>query len=431
MIASTAAAWRRNLAVTLLPTAGLLAADTAGSKTQAVPPAPASPWGWSASAAVRETYDSNLYLQDDDGGAPALAEVDSLITTLSVALGGTYKPCAAFNAALSYAPDVSFVHSASLEDNVAHRGALVFSGKEGAVTYSVGNSLLWIDGDDRGLVFDGVGGAPAAGGIPIRDRRDAAVFRNASKIQWTLGDFFMRPVFAYYLHDFQTVQESTAGYLNYVDRSDTSGGLDVGYQVAKGTSLVLGYRYGHQWQDQLLDNPTEYSSDYQRVLVGVEGQPWSWCKLAVSIGPDFRNFGPNVPVTFDEDEVLLHVDATVTLLPSSKDTVTLACKQYEQPGFGGRSVYEDRTFEIQWRRRLDPRLTVGAGFRAYCTEFKPPALRQDWIYTPSAVASWNVNRKLNAELSYTHDWSTSGIANTPAREFSRDVVALGLKYAFK
>ena len=79
-------------------------------------------------------------------------------------------------------------------------------------------------------------------------------------------------------------------YENYIDRQEVSGGLDVGYKVAKQTHVVLGYRYGAQDQGTLLGVNSPYDNSYQRILVGVEGSPVDWLKLAVMGGPDIRDF---------------------------------------------------------------------------------------------------------------------------------------------
>jgi hypothetical protein len=45
------------------------------------------------------------------------------------------------------------------------------------------------------------------------------------------------------------------GYQNYVDRYDVNGGADFGYRVEPQLAVTLGYRYGHQYQEQLSFSP--------------------------------------------------------------------------------------------------------------------------------------------------------------------------------
>jgi hypothetical protein len=73
---------------------------------------------------------------------------------------------------------------------------------------------------------------------------------------------------------------------------------------------------------------------------------------------------------------------------------------------------------------------MGAGFQAYNTDFIESADRDDWIFTPSALVSRKFNRSLSAELSYTYDWTHSAVPGTPAREFTRHIVNLGVRYDF-
>ena len=85
---------------------------------------------------------------------------------------------------------------------------------------------------------------------------------------------------------------------------------------------------------------------------------------------------------------------------------------------------------MTWRHKLGPKLTVGAGLRAYNTDFLKPVVRNDWIVTPSVVASYAVNRHLSGEISYLYDDAFSLVPNTSGREYTRNAVAVGVKYSF-
>lgn len=414
----------------VLLSSGSLAGNGPETGGVAATPTKPSPWAFKVSLSAKESFDSNVYLQDEPYGATGLAEKESFVTTVTPSLGFTYAPAASIKIDLNYAPDIAFYHSESSEDHLAHRATLGLSGKLDTVVWTVNNSLLVIDGSDLGLVWDGPGGAPAAGGIAVRNRRDALVYVAGANAKVPLSRFFVRPSFSYYLHDFQTRQLNLPGYLNYVDRDDIQGGFDLGAEVAGQTFVTLGYRLGHQDQDALAWSPMEYSNDYQRLLVGLEGQPWTWLKLSAMAGPDFRHYGPNVAATYPSSDTVLYADATLTLIPTPLDQLTFKAKQYQQPGFGGRSIYNDKTFSVQWRRRLDPGWTVGAGFQAYNTDFIESADRDDWIFTPSALVSRKFNRSLSAEVSYTYDWTHSAVSGTPAREFTRHIFNLGVRYTF-
>jgi hypothetical protein len=410
-------------------TVALLLVLPAWASAQTNSPAKPSPWKFGASVGVKETFDSNVYLQDQT----PQANRESLVTTILPQVAATWKPGAAFSAALTYSPEVTWYHSESSEDYVLHRGVLNLSGKLDQTAYDWTTTAVLIDGSSIGPTWTGPGGAPAAGGPAVRDRRDAAVYRSNLRVTQTVGEWLVRPAATFYLHDFQTVQSAAAGYQNYVDRSEFTGGLDAGRRI-KSLTAWLGYRFGVQDQDQLLASPVQYDSTFHRVLFGLEGAPLSWLKFNVVLGPEFRHYDDKdnkLPVGFDPDRVLLFVDSSLSLLPTKADTVTLSIKQFQQPGFGGRSAYTDLTYDLGWRHKFNATWTTGLSGRAYNTDFLAPVSRDDWIFSGSAFVNWAVTKKLNAEASYTFESGESMIPNTSGREYTRHLVALGVKYVFK
>ncbi|MBN2506144.1 MAG: hypothetical protein JXQ71_05570 [Verrucomicrobia bacterium] len=401
---------------------------------------------WKAGVTVKETYDSNVYLQDE-GDRPAEPDTDSFVTSVQPRLGLDYKPCTAFHAGLSYTPDIAFYHSAHSEDYVAHAVGVNFSGSAGKALWELKNSFLYIDGSREGPTFARPGDVPAVGGIPLRNRRAAFVFRNSFRATQPLGEkFIVRPTASVYVHDFKTRQRTAApGYVyeNYVDRQDISGGIDGGYRVTDKTTLLLGYRYGRQDQYKLMNANSPYDCAYHRILVGVEGAPADWLKLNVSLGPDIRHYSARRLSThpaysgFDENELLYYVDASVSFLPTKRDTITLTHRRYQQPAFSSFSVYEDITCDITYRHAFSPKWTAGAGFTLYIGDWQAPVGREDWIYTPSAFVAFALTDQLAAEASYSYDWVDNRADVEPGptafadgREYTRHLVSLGLKYTF-
>ncbi len=420
-----------SIASLLLPV--VLSAQTA---PPAAPPPKAaaakSPWTFSASLALKESFDNNVFIQDRGDQAKR----ESWITSLLPGVGVAYQESPAFKASVSYAPEVVFYHSESSEDHVAHRGAINFGGKIEETAWEMLNGIVWIDGSNLGPRFTGGGDIPAIGGIPLRDHRDAAIYRNTLKVTQTLGKAFLRPVFTSYVHDFQTEHHQTtepgfAGYENYIDRYDIGGGLDGGYEVSAKTWLILGYRFGHQEQMRnqfQADSP--YSNNYHRFLVGLEGTPTDWLKLNLLAGPDVRDFTTATPASFNRNELLYFIDASISLLPTKRDTVTLAARRYEQPAFSSHSVYEDIVYDLSFRHKFSDPFTAGAGFRIYGGDWQAPVNRDDWIFTPSAILIYAYDKHFSGELAYSYDWVESKVANTIGREFTRHLVSLGLKYTF-
>lgn len=409
-------------------------------------------WVYKVDLAVKEAYDSNVYLQDTapTSTAPGAfpAKKDSWITTVIPRLAVTYTVSDGFNAALSYAPELVFYHNAHSEDHFVHRSGLTFNGKADRVLWEQANAFSYIDGDSLGPLFAQPQDVPAVGGIPLRERRDALVYRGSLKLAYSVGKSFIRPVGSAYIHDFRTQQKLRTDvpapyiYVNFNDRQDVNGGLDFGYKLTDTTSLVLGYRYGRQDQfrgpsvfdsTRFADSP--YDSEYHRILLGVEGTPVSWLRLAVLAGPDIRNWRNTTPSGFNRDEVLYWIDATVTVLPTKADTIVLLNRRYEQPAFTSQSVYEDITYSVTWRHKFNDWLTGSAAFQLYIGDWQAPVQREDWIYTPSVSLTYVCEKHVTAELSYSYDWVENKVPTSVApyaegREFTRHIVALSLRYNF-
>ena len=412
---------------------------------------------WKAEATVKETYDSNVYLQDNApnpnyaaaaqaaGFRPVEANKGSFVTTITPKFGLDYKPSAAFNLSAGYSPEVALYTSAEDEDNITHRGTLNFNGAVENTTWELLNAATYIQGSRQGPTFARPDDIPAIGGIPLRDRRAAFIFKNGFRLTQTVGGWFFRPVASFYLHDFLTDQRYQASktqfsYENYVDRQDVSGGLDIGYKAIKDTYLVAGYRYGRQYQFTLPGASgatlhSTFGNDYQRILLGVEGTPASWLKLAVLAGPDIRQFDPGTPAGFNRNNLLVYWDASVTALPDKNDTVTLKSTRYEQPAFSSFSMYQDIKTDLSWRHKFNDQFSGQLGFTLYVGDWELPTHRDDWIYTPSTGLTYNYNKHLSTELSYSYDWVDSKVPAsveplTNSHEFTRHLVSLAVKYTF-
>lgn len=424
-----------------------------------------------AEASVKETFDSNVYLQDEDpapanvaaakaaGLTPVKANWSSFVTSILPKASLEYKPDPAFNLLASYAPDITWFHSASSENYVAHRGNLNFGGKLDETTWEFLNSAIVIDGSDQSLTFARPGEVTAIGGLPLRDRRDSIVFRNSFRVTQPLGEeWFIRPLAGAYLHDFRTEQRYTPPaerskyiYENAIDRQEVSGGLDLGYKIHAGTHLILGYRYGQQDQfsgpygraGAVIDSP--FDSTFHRVLVGVEGAPCKWLKLALLAGPDIREFSEDAMrqfaaitpsyATFQGDELLYYIDASITILPTDSDSIILKTTRYEQPAFSSFSMYEDIKSDFIWKHRCNEKLSSSVGFTIYIGDWQPPVRREDWVYTPNCSLSYALTKKLSAEASYAYDWVDSKVPTSvdplsAGHEYTRHLATLGLRYGF-
>lgn len=377
--------------------------------------------------AVKQMFDSNVYLQSQT----PLPNQELFVTSLLPQVGFAWNPASNFGANLTYSPEVTFFHSEPEEDFVAHNMTLTLAGYAGKTAYEFTSRLIFIDGNSIGPTWTGPGGAPATGGTAVRDRRDAAVYHTGLRVTQSFGTWFARPVFAFYLHDFQTEQRSSPGYQNYVDRNELTIGIDLGWRPNDKTSLWAGYRYGTQNQAKLLAFPEEYDNTFHRLLFGLEGQPARWLKVSIALGPEFRHYGSGVPVTFGDHELVnLFCDAAVTVTPSTDDAFKLAARQFEQPGFGGRSAYVDLTYELTWEHKFSNRWSTDLGGRAYNTAFLQPVVRNDWVLSANMVVNCAITTHLNVELSYVYENGLTRNSNALGREYERHVISAGCKYTF-
>lgn len=395
-----------------------------------------------ADLTLKETFDSNVYLQDYEPSPLVAGAVrpfqQSWITSVTPLVGLNWKPCTGFGLTTSYAPEVVTFHDEPSESHVAHRAALNFAGKVQDITWEQLNSFTYIDGSEEGLTFGIIDdvthkpvGAPAIGGIPIRDRREAIVYRNSFGAYHPRGRWFFRPTFASYIHDFRTTERDPKQYpfyQNYVDRNDLNVGVDFGYRAWGNNHLVLGYRFGYQMEPPLPGSSVDYSNHYHRVIAGLEGKVTPWFKLKLGLGPAYHDFDHATPPNFDGHQLLLYVDSSGVITAGPLDTITLTVKQFMQPAFGAPSAYEDITYDALWRHELCNHTALRIGFRAYGGDWLHPVQRDDWIFTPSIGFDVSINKHFSAIAAYSYDWVESYIPNTNGREFTRHLGSLSLKY---
>lgn len=419
----------------LLTTAGWLAPGALAASTNLT---------YQAELSLKETFDSNVYLQDHEPSpaVPGAARPfqESWVTTVTPRVALDWRPMTEFGLNASYAPEVVTYHDEPSESHVTHRVGLTFSGTVRDIRWEQFNTFTWIDGSTEGLTFGIVDpvsgkpvGAPAIGGIPLRDRREAIIYRNGFGAFHPRGRFFFRPRFSTYVHDFRTTVRDPRQYpfyQNYVDRNDLNVGIDFGYRIAREVHAVLGYWFGYQMEPSLPGARVDYSNHYHRMAGGIEGRLTRWFKINLNLGPAYHDFDHRTPPNFDGHQVLLYVDSSAVLTPTRRDTLTFTVKQFMQPAFGTPSAYEDITYDTLWRHQFCDHAAFKAGFRIYAGDWLHPVQRDDWIYTPSAGLDLTLHRRLSLALTYSYDWVESRIPHTNGREFTRHLGSLGLRYTF-
>lgn len=394
----------------------------------------ASPWKLAGNLTLRESYDSNIFLQSS---IPATTITNakqpnrhSAVTTtgVSASLERPSHPELAF--AINASAEAVFFGSATTENYRTYKLGATAGGKTGATVWSAQTTTTRIDGGDEGPIFGCAGGATALGGIPLRDRRSALVERTRFKLSHAVGEWFVRPSASFYVHDFLTHQSPRTGYLNYVDRREYLAGAEVGRAIFSSTRFIAGVFAGRQDQFKLHGIDSPYDSWLRRFVVGLEGKPAPWLQLNLLGGPEKRRFRTGTPVGFDRDRILLWLDSEAIITVGPRDTCTAIVRRFQQPAFTSQSVYEDITYEVTWRRQLTDRLTLATGFKAYGGDWPGPVTREDWIFTPSAGLRYAATPRWLIEVSYLAESAESRLPATPGREYRRQIGSVSTQLTF-
>lgn len=421
---------RRAISVALAAALGALSlrAGEIGPAAGTSSPVQGGDWSPVVSLSADEYYDSNVYIYEFG----ELAGQDSMVTQIEPEMGVRWKDGddEPSDFLFAYHPRFTWFHSEPSEDHITHSVDCKHSGHSGIFSWEATGRMAYVDGDRQGLLFLGPGGAPAIGGFQVRDRRESFLAKETVRLRWDLGPVFVRPQAEVYIHDFMTIHQDLPGYCNYLDRERFECGADAGVAIAPGLWLVGGYRAGIQKQDTTQWHPVHYSNDYQRALAGLEGEPLPWLKLSFLIGPSFHRFNDTVAPYFSRNQNRVFVDACLTLKPTRWDTCAIKVGRYEEMISSACGAYEDIQYRANWEHRFTDAVSAAADFWVYRGEFEAPHFRDDTIYTPSVRVSWKINRQLSATAGYTYQWVESDLPATPAREYYRNEVRLGIKAVF-
>ena len=338
-------------------------------------------WLTDCTVGVKESYDGNVFQSGVNtgnlpaaypvpfGSVAALKNEYSWITTVSPKIGVNFSPLldSPTNVpllSLAYAPDFTVYHNQTSESYDAHRALAAVKINTDTMALTGDNTFTFIDGSELGPVFPGnlYSGFATIG---ARSRRRQILETANLNLQFDFGSWFFRPAAALIYNDMMTSQLNTAlaqntGYQNYCDRYDVNGGADIGYQLTPECALTLGYRYGHQYQQQYSFSPYSASSDYQRVLAGVEGHPWKWLTLKAVSGPDFRSYQENSPghitPVSDLNPVKYYGEAQATVVFNAANSLTFRYKLWQWVSGTGKVPYSDGGYELAYHCALTKKL---------------------------------------------------------------------------
>ncbi len=261
-----------------------------------------------------------------------------------------------------------------------------------------------------------------------RERRNQIQDRSLVALQYDSDNMFVRPTASLLYYNMNTVFHNAAippniGYQNWPDRSDVNGGLDWGYRVTQSLAIIAGYRYGYQYQQQfpLIISPADrhYSSNnYQRALLGLEGQLWSWLSIKAAAGPDFRDYNSHAAVD-NLHPIYPFVEAAVTATITPNQSVTFYTKEWQWVSSAGLVPYYDSTYALTYHWKATKQFGVDLGGKILNANFLDgddvigvqPSKRNDIEYCLSAGATYAFTPNLSANLTYTFDMGRNLLDN--------------------
>jgi opacity protein-like surface antigen len=450
--------------------APLLAGTASAADATAASPAPATflkpAWLTDLAIGVKESYDDNVYLSGVNptsstipaGGVEALKNHGSFVTTVSPRLGFNFAPLLGDQKVLQaltlgYAPDFVTYHDADSESYENHRVAATIKGRVEDFSFNLDNSFNYINGSKYGASYSAGLSAYATG--TLRERREQDQDRSAFTLKYDQEKWFVRPTASLLYYDLNTERlAGYTGYQNYANRYDVNGGADAGYKLKEDLAVTLGYRYGRQYQQAYAPNidglRQSSSSDYQRVLLGLEGKPFGWLDAKLQGGPDFRSYDQSAPVS-DDHTTKYYGEAALTATLSQQDTLSFTYRQWQWVSSTGKVPYFDSTYDLNYKHKFTDKLSgnlegrlLGSDYTSGLTASAASTpdhivgtsnARDDLFYTVSAGAQYAFTANFSANLAYSYDLGRNGkdglsTAAVAPREFDHQLVTLGAAFKF-
>lgn len=389
---------------------------------------------WLTEAAVRVTYDSNVFLQD--GGplvagatASAPAREGAWVTSAAAGAGWVGRAGGAGKLELGYRAEVFRFDGLPAENHDDHRVRATLSGASGTIAWEAAANELWTNGDHLAPLYNLVGGGPAIGGEPVRARRSQSIFKSTARLTATQPGGWWRVLAAGFDQDFHTGFAS--GCASYVDRAEYTAGAEFARELRPGFSWVIGARAGRQEQkDRPPTARLNSTSNLVRVLAGFEGKLSSHWKIDLRAGPDFRHFTSAQPAALGRDRVPPYVETAVSWTPDAADTIALTGLHRLWPAASGRGVYEDSTWELGWKRAIDQTWSVRAGGKFADADNHRDAYPgtkpwHDQIHSATCGAEYRWNKHVVLEASIAREAGEGLLPNTPGRAYTRVLCSLG------
>jgi opacity protein-like surface antigen len=380
------------------------------------------------------------------GSVAALKDRSAWVTTVSPKFAVNFVPLLGQQEmfktlSLAYVPEFAVYRNLPTEDYDAQRLVSSIKGKEGSFSFGADNTFSYVDGSRMGPTYPS-NYVTAYNVVAPRERRKQIQDKAGVFAQYDVGDFFIRPTASLIYYDMMTeLMSKPTGYLNYEDRNDVNGGADAGYKFLPGVAATVGYRYGHQYQQQYNWSTNSSSSDYQRVLIGLEGKPWKWLEIRAQGGPDFRSYDPDsgahVTPVGNKHMITYYGEASVTATITTNDSVAFKYKQWQWESSISMVPYFDSTYDLSYHRKITQKLGADLGAKLLTADYTTGDLaacrRDDWQYTFSAGLGYALSSHASVNLTYALDLGRNdedNVENPSTRNYERQVVSLGATVKF-
>lgn len=391
----------------------------------------AGAWKPRLSAAVSERFDSNIMLQNEG----ALARIESWVTSVQPVIGaaGPVTANSPLNLDFRYAPDFTFFHERDEESYLRHTGRAEARYQQAPLLATARLRGQYTDGSTEGPVWgtpDTPGSIPALGAAEVRYRRRNLLANAGFDLRYDFERSFCRGVFDGRWWDIMTDFKSTPGYTqqNYVDRSDVNGGLDAGLHWAGGWEVAAGWRYGHQYQQQLPEgSPYTYDNDYQRIVGSLGASPWRWFRFSGEAGPSLHRFDPDhIPAGEDVDETLLYGQGRLSFTPVRDTSLSASASENLLPSTSGRSAFQNLRVAAALDQRITRSLRGSLRFELQEYDFVRGQPYRDDVYQFETRLECAVNPHLSLAAWFMVEWAENFDPGVPGREYDRQVVGLAV-----
>ncbi len=393
-------------------------------------------WFTEVSTAGRVGYDSNVF--GVENARPDVPLADQAVWTGSLGVKMVVSVSAMLEGPkdqlqLGYAPTANWFKGVAGEDHTQHRFTVTSAGRRGAWTWSLDSATTYTDGPQDSPRFNAYN---IFGMGQVRDRRAQLQETGKAWLRYDTARWFLRGTAATLINDYRTALRAPtaaeAGRLNWVDRSDLNGGVDLGWKLSPAASFLLGGRLGSQHQATTPWLTKSSSNRYTRVLLGLEGRPTHWLSGSLLVGPDFRRYAAATQCMSDRTPVAWHYSGSLTATLSATDSLTLTAKQERWLSSTGQSAYDARTLALVWPHGLSDAWSLPVAGQLQPGQHSAPIVRNDVLYGGQVQLRWRATKRFAVTLDVTLQ-SGADLLNLPTtggRDFHRSQLGVGVQRVF-